>query len=149
MTEDPHELPPPNGPAHGSVGEEAAKLADAVHEWLGEWRGSGALGGFGGLGGHRASGSGAKGAASSGDVWAEATAAPPPAAAGRDGAECRMCPICQGLRLLRGSQPEVFEHLSDAAASLAAALRELLTDAAGSHGAPRDRPPDVERIDLG
>ncbi len=152
MTEEPHDESSGAGaedpvgkqpdPAHGSVGEEAAKLADAVHDWLGEWRG---VGGLGGLGGHRAAGSGR--ASAHGDVWAAATApAPPPSA---DGAECRMCPICQGLRLLRGSQPEVFEHLSDAAASVAAALRELLGDAARGHGSPRDRPPDVERIDLG
>ena len=133
MSDDPHDHPTPDDHPHGSVGEEAEKLAAAVQEWLGEWRsGSGGFGSFGGLGGGRA-----------GDVWAAATAHEP------DGAECRMCPICQGLRLLRGTRPEVFEHLSDAAASMAAALRELLRDSGARDGSPRDHPPDVERIDLG
>jgi hypothetical protein len=124
-----------NGHPHGSIGEEAAKLAEAVQEWLGEWReSSSGFGGFGGFGGGHRFG---------GDAWAAATAPEP------DGAECRVCPICQGLRVLRGTRPEVFEHLSDAAASMAAALRELLGDSGGPGGASRERPPDVERIDLG
>jgi len=133
MSEHPHDERSSNDHAHGSVGEEAEKLAAAVQDWLGEWRSGG--GGFGGFGGFGATARG-------GDVWAEATATP------SDGAECRICPICQGLRVLRSTRPEVFEHLSDAAASVAAALRELLGDSV-SGGTPRDRPPDVERIDLG
>ena len=132
MSEAPHEGRS-NGHPHGSLGEEAAKLAEAVQEWLGEWRGS--LGGLGGFGSQARPDADA-------DAWAAATAPEP------DGAECRMCPICQGLRGLRGTRPEVFEHLSDAAASVAAALRELLGDSV-TGGTPRDRPPDVERIDLG
>lgn len=112
------------GHEHGSIGEEATKLAGAVQTWLGEWRSqSGRAGG------------------SAKDVWATATQP------SDDGAECRVCPVCQALRVLRTTRPETFEHLSDAAASLAAALRGLI-------GEPGDRPtgqrpPGVERIDLG
>ena len=143
MSEEPHEGTS-NDHSHGTVGEEAAKLAEAVQEWLGEWRasstGPGGLGGLAGLGGLGGLG---RRVGRDDDVWAAATAPEP------DGAECRVCPICQGLRVLRGTRPEVFEHLSDAAASMAAALRELLRDSGGPGGTGRDKPPDVERIDLG
>jgi hypothetical protein len=84
-----------HGPPHGSLAEEAAKLAEAAQLWLGQ-----------------------RGAAPAADVWAEATAedqAPP----------CRGCPVCRARALLGEVSPEVFEHLADAAASLGAALRSL------------------------
>jgi hypothetical protein len=114
--------------AHGSLGEEASRLAEAVHEWLGEWRGR-------------------SGAAQ--DVWAAATQP------SQDGAECRICPVCQALRLTRGARPEVFEHLCDAATSALAALRELLGEGPvhAVHAAHADPPGarrgGVEHIDLG
>jgi hypothetical protein len=40
--------------------------------------------------------------------------------------ECRLCPLCQFLRLVRGARPEVYGHLADAAASFTAAVRELI-----------------------
>jgi hypothetical protein len=49
------------------------------------------------------------------------------------------------LRLVRGSRPEVYGHLADAAASLSAAFREMTADVAP--GAPRRG--NVEHIDLG
>ena len=56
--------------------------------------------------------------------------------------ECRICPICQGLSLLRTANPEAFAHLSDAATSLSAAVRAALADYGRS-----DRPP-VQHIDV-
>jgi hypothetical protein len=56
--------------------------------------------------------------------------------------ECRLCPICQGISLLRTANPEAFGHLSDAAASLTAALRAALADYGRS-----ERPP-VQHIDV-
>jgi hypothetical protein len=52
--------------------------------------------------------------------------------------ECAICPICQGIRLLRGARPEVVEHLSDAATSFLAALAAMLP-AEGAEPARRDR----------
>lgn len=117
---------------HGSLGEEAARLAEAVQDWL---RGAAR----GGMGGGAGMGGGPGAAGTPGDPWAEATA---PRGASP---ECLVCPICQGLRLLRSTRPEVFEHLSDAAASLSAALRELVVEPPG----PRPRDGGVEHIDLG
>jgi hypothetical protein len=129
---------------HGSLGEEAARLAEAVQEWLGgrageraqEWL-AGARAGeraqewLAGAAGRRAR-----------DVWADATAPP------GGSPECQACPFCQLLRIVRSVRPEVFEHVSDATASLMAALRELCADSAG-HGDASPRRGGVERIDLG
>ena len=56
-----------------------------------------------------------------------------------------MCPACQLLRLVRGTRPEVYGHLADAAASLSAAFREMTTDRTPDAA----RRGNVEHIDLG
>ncbi len=83
---------------HGTMAEEAVKLAEVAQLWLAS----------------RSAG------AARDDVWADATAEPdarPP--------ECEGCPICRVRRALSGVNPEVYEHLSDAVTSLTAALRAL------------------------
>ena len=60
--------------------------------------------------------------------------------------ECTVCPLCQGVSLLRQVQPETVEHLLDAAASVVAALRSAVA-APGATDDPA-RPPRVERIDV-
>ncbi len=62
-------------------------------------------------------------------------------------AECQLCPICQLIGALRGTRPEVVEHLADAAGSLLAALRAAI-DAHERDWTAR-RAPGVERIDIG
>jgi hypothetical protein len=127
---------------HGSLGEEAARLAEAVQDWL---RTSTAGGGLGGAF------AGASRASAARDVWAAATQP------SSDGAECNVCPVCALLRLVRHARPEVFEHLSDAAASFTAALRDLAGEAGrraegtGSGGRRADGGgrSGVEHIDLG
>ena len=57
--------------------------------------------------------------------------------------ECRVCPFCQMLAVVRGAQPELFERLSEAAVSLFATLRPEAPDAA-----PRRADVPVERIDI-
>ena len=106
---------------HGSLSEEAARLAEAVQDWL------------------RSGAAGQRGR----DVWAAATSL------SEDAAECRICPICQALRMLRSTRPETFEHLADAAASFAAAVRGFVTwlpEPSARRGQPGD---GVEHIDLG
>ena len=87
-------------PPHGSMAEEAAKLADVAHLWLA-----------------------AQSTLSAGkrddDVWAEAIAEE------HTPAECRGCPVCRVRRALSDVSPEVYEHLADAVSSLGAALRAL------------------------
>ena len=102
--------------AHGSLGEEAARLAAAVQDWL-----------------HAAPGGQPHNAGPDGRPGDE-----PPA-------ECLVCPACQLLRLVRGTRPEVYGHLADAAASLSAALREMTADRTPD----AERRGNVEHIDLG
>lgn len=111
------------GAAAGSLGDEAARLAAAVQDWL-----------HGLPDPRRTAGEAATPAPGDGAQSGEDS---PP--------ECLVCPACQLLRLLRGARPEVYGHLADAAASMSAALREL-----GADGAPpRSRRGNVEHIDLG
>ena len=59
------------------------------------------------------------------------------------GPECRVCPFCQVLSVVRGTQPELFERLTEVATSLLATLRPETPDAA-----PRRADVPVERIDI-
>jgi hypothetical protein len=113
----------------GSVAEEAAKLFGALNDWATQ---SGA-GDAGTAAQHLA-----EGIRSAGEH------------VGR-GEECRYCPLCQGIRVLRETSPEVREHLALAIGSLAqaatAALRqgdEQANDAASSPSPS----PSPRRVDL-
>jgi hypothetical protein len=59
-------------------------------------------------------------------------------------AECRICPVCQGLTLLRHARPETFAHLLEASAAMTAALRSLVENGVGGGS----RAGGVERITL-
>lgn len=85
--------------AHGSLAEEAAKLAEALSGWV--------QGGF----------------------------TQPFMEGAGESAECQLCPVCQLLRLARGTRPEVFEHLADASVSLMAALRAAIESSQASWAA--------------
>ena len=89
----------------------------------------------------------------------KAAAAPEPsgddAAAEQPAGECRWCPHCQVLAVLRGERPEVTAILSDVLATASAALRSLSGEAAPEEPAGhaeepshRDPAPVVQRIDL-
>ena len=118
----------PGGPQDplGSVGEEAAKLLGALSSW----------------------------ARDQGDDYAGSAvdAAGSFASAAKDvsehiatgGEDCRYCPVCQVIHVVRNTSPEVRTHLSVAASSLMHAAAGLLaTDTeARSKSAP------VEKIDL-
>jgi hypothetical protein len=58
-------------------------------------------------------------------------------------AECKLCPVCQLLSLMRQARPETFTHLLEATAALAAAARTVVES--HQHG---DAGSGVERIDL-
>jgi hypothetical protein len=58
--------------------------------------------------------------------------------------ECRLCPFCQAIALLRQARPETFAHLLEASTALTAALRSVVD----SSGAGRHPHSGVERIDL-
>ncbi len=110
----------------GSVGDEAAKLLGALSEWARDqgtdYAGTAAeaAGSFAGalhdVNEHTATGS----------------------------AECRYCPVCQVIHVVRQTSPEVRAHLAVAASSLMHAAAGLLaTDTSG-----QQRSPSVEKIDL-
>ena len=60
------------------------------------------------------------------------------------GAECRWCPLCQSVRLAKAATPEVRDHLSNAALSLALAFKGLMEGVE----TPDDRSDPFEKIDL-
>lgn len=75
--------------------------------------------------------------------WREHAPAPPE----HVGPECRVCPICQVLSVVRGAQPDLFEHLSEAAAALLLAVKSAVEAQERAWGRRRDDVP-VERIDI-
>lgn len=111
----------------GSVGEEAAKLFGALSDWA---RDQGAGPGAGPGAGAGAREALAHGLHEVGEHLATGSA------------ECRYCPVCQVIHVVRQTSPEVRAHLASAAGSLAQAAAGLLATAPPSERGP------VERIDL-
>jgi hypothetical protein len=112
----------------GSLGEEAAKLFAALQDWaatVGHEQVSAAGGALGGL------------AHGLRDVDAHlATGA----------AECRYCPVCRLVAMVRGTNPEVRQHLAVAGSALLSAAAAALATSV-----PEDRRPGrapVQHIDL-
>jgi hypothetical protein len=52
-------------------------------------------------------------------------------------AECQVCPVCQGIGVLRHVRPEAVEHMLDAAASFVAALKTAVSTPAPDESARR------------
>lgn len=63
------------------------------------------------------------------------------------GPECVICPVCQGISLVRGSSPEVFEHVTTAVTSLLLAVKAAVESQEITWGRKRADVP-VERIDI-
>jgi hypothetical protein len=104
----------------GTLAEEAARLLAAVHVWAGDSTAA-------------SRGRGPDGADGEAEHHDE-----------HDLAECQWCPLCRLVRMARATSPEVREHLSQAAVSLALAVKGLLDD-------PRTterRETSLEKIDL-
>lgn len=108
----------------GSVGEEAVRLLQALQDWARDRAGDGAP-----------AATGAPDAAPRVDG---------PIATGA--ADCRHCPVCQVISLVRGTSPEVRSHLAEAATSLMHAAAGLLATPVPDRGATRRDP--VQKIDL-
>ena len=114
----------------GSLGEEAAKLFAAL------------------AGAAREQGDGlAEGVAGLGDrVGAAVHDVDEHLATG--GEDCRYCPVCRAVDLVRRTDPEVAQHLADAARSLSRAVAAMLTTDNVEATRSRSRRDGVERIDL-
>ena len=118
----------PEEPGVGSVTEEAVKLLGALQDWAKE-SGSEYVG---------ATASAAEGAAAAMHRINEHVAT--------GGAECTYCPVCRVISAVRGTSPEVKEHLSAAAGSLMQAAAGLLATQVPD---PARRPEtSVQRIDI-
>ena len=48
---------------------------------------------------------------------------------------CRLCPLCQGIALLRSVRPETVDRLADFASAMAASLRDMATQSRASGSA--------------
>ena len=53
---------------------------------------------------------------------------------------CQVCPICQGIALLRAVRPETVDRLADLAGALAATLRDVAASGRTADGDHRRRP---------
>ncbi len=115
-------------PEVGSVAEETAKLLGALSGWAREHGGD--------------LGSGVN------DLAAGAAAAFHDASSHiGNGDDCRYCPLCRVVNVVRSTSPEVRTHLALAAANIAqAAAAVLATAAPDEQRAARKEP--VEKIDL-
>ncbi len=141
-------------PPVGSVAEEAARLLDA----LGGWASTAAYAAHEGHPAHDGSpGGDPEENRPTGDdegqpVGADSTSTGPTAtgATGRcehcgaangvgQAASCQLCPVCQGIGLLRSVRPETVDRLADLAGAVAATLRDLATQRRGGPG-QRDEP---------
>jgi hypothetical protein len=60
----------------------------------------------------------------------------------RDGTPvaCRLCPLCQGIALLRSVRPETVDRFADFASAVAASLRDVATQARASGRASAAEP---------
>jgi len=70
------------------------------------------------------------------------------AAAAGTSEDCRYCPLCQLIAVVRGQRPEVTARLMESGAALLDAVRALLTPA-GGEGTEPDPPPSVQHIHVG
>ncbi|MBA2445436.1 MAG: hypothetical protein H0V49_08910 [Nocardioidaceae bacterium] len=114
----------------GSVGAEAAKLLGALQEMARE-SGSEYAG---------AASAAAGGAASSLNSVSEHIAT--------GGEDCRYCPLCQVISAVRGTSPEVKQHLTSAATSLMQAVAEAMATSVPDQSGKDRRRPGVQKIDL-
>lgn len=115
----------------GSVAEEAAKLFGALSDWAKD-QGQDWAQGVSGIAEHAA-----HTAAQVHEHLDENLANGSP--------ECRYCPVCRTIHVVRQMSPEVRAHLTTAATSLLQAAAGVM---AAQQGASGERRQGVERIDL-
>ena len=62
---------------------------------------------------------------------------------------CRLCPLCQGIALLRSVRPEVVDQLADLASVVAECLRDVAAKSRASSSAPTVWPASGRSSDSG
>ena len=126
------------GPVVGSVAEEAARLLEALGGWASTTQDAYA----------------ARAAADAAGAPADASEAHTQSRCESCGAEngagqavvCGLCPLCQGIGLLRSVRPETVDRLADLAGAMATALRDLAAHHAGSHASGPQPPSGGSRV---
>jgi hypothetical protein len=53
---------------------------------------------------------------------------------------CKLCPVCQGIALIRSIRPETVDRLADFAAAVASSLRDMAAQSRGSGPGPEGGP---------
>jgi hypothetical protein len=138
-------------PAVGTVAQEAARLLDALGGWAAGTRTEYAAGPASEPASEPASPEGDPGSTDTGSADpgpADSTRVPEDG--GRCGScgaangmgqavTCQLCPVCQGLGLLRSVRPETVDRLADLAGALAATLRDLAGQRRAADGAGSTR----------
>lgn len=149
----------------GSVAEETARLVEALGGWAEGLRTPPAAGPDHAAEGAEPDGAGSDGAGPDGaqpagrpgPEWEKPPSATPDGEAGTrhtaaceqcgvpsragEALTCQLCPLCQGIAVLRTVRPETVERLADLAAALSGALRDIAADRFGPPPAPPPRPP--------
>ena len=123
-------------PPVGSVAEEVARLLDAVGGWASTAQATYAA--------RPAPGSGPGSGPESGTQTESQTGSARCSSCGAENGigqavVCQLCPVCQGIGLLRSVRPETVDRLADLAGVVATTLRDLATH----HREARDRGPDA------
>jgi hypothetical protein len=113
----------------GTLAEEATKLLLALQGWAKE------------------SGSDYAGAAADAATHVHAAASGINEHIATGGEDCRYCPVCQVISAVRGTSPEVKEHLSAAATSVLAAVSGLMETRLPDRSRRAPEEP-LEKIDL-
>jgi hypothetical protein len=117
----------------GSVAEETARLVEALGGWA-----QGVATDHGAAPGATAPGAGEVpgGRPEPGGPRAEGCGQCGSTARAGEAAACQLCPICQGIALLRAVRPETVERLADLAAALSGTLRDIATERRRQSPAP-------------
>ena len=125
----------------GSVAEEAARLLDALGGWAAS---SGYAAGASSRGGTEDPGHQPHGDTHGGTHGSTGSTPGDDGHCEHCGAEtgtgravvCRLCPVCQGIGLLRSVRPETVDRLADLAGALADTLRDLADHRRASSATP-------------
>lgn len=115
------ETPPPGTEGERTPEDYAARVLDSVEGWMSDFfRGASMARTAAGFG-RAAAGSAFRGARQrADDVWAQATSAHD----ADPSRECRYCPFCQTMAVVRNSRPELYEQIGDTAKTLVDLIRQ-------------------------
>lgn len=114
-----------DGPAVGSVSEEAARLLEALGGWASTAHDAYAAKPASQRAADQATDSGADHAAGSpGESRSRCDSCGAHNGMGQ-AVTCQLCPVCQGITLLRAVRPETVDRLADLAGAAAQALRDI------------------------